>query len=192
LPVLINIAGTNGSGKSTVVRWLLDQAATKEPLMVEGRSIPMGYDLTLPKVKGIVHVMGAYEVPTGGCDTIKNIDVAFKHLERQNGMGKHVVYEGAFVMNMTRGPAFARALADPLYILLLTTPLAACFQAIAARRSEQGEGAFVQRKNIEGHHVRAQNYAAKMRQAGARVRRVSREEAPKTLWEILTEHKETW
>jgi hypothetical protein len=187
VPRIINIAGTNGSGKSTVVRWLLDQALEKTPVMQEGRSIPIGYDLVLPKIETVVHVMGAYEVPTGGCDTIKDVRIAFDHLVSQVKEGKHIVYEGAFVMNMQRGPEMVQQLAEHrVYVLLLTTPLAACFQAIAARRAENGEGVFVQRKNIEGHHVRAQNYSSKMRQAGATVKRVTREEAPKVLWEILS------
>lgn len=190
---IITIAGTNGSGKSTVVRQLLDKGITV-PVEAPGRQTPLGYVLKgLDRVSAPVFIVGAYMYGTGGADTIKRhgIEPVFELIRDKAKDGYSVIYEGAFVMNHTRGPLLVRELLGgrvikSFHVLLLTTPLEVCFREIGQRREETDfKSPALQRRNIEGNHVRANNYANKMRLAGARVTRVSRETALETLQTIL-------
>lgn len=146
-----------------------------------------GYVLKLPGVKGEVYVLGPYDVPTGGCDTSHSAIEVFDILPILEPQFHHLLYEGLFVMNMTRGPALAEQYGRDLCILQLTTPLAICISSINSRRAERGAGALTKTKNTQDNYKRATNFCAKMRDAGARVVRVEREEGLETLLKILKE-----
>lgn len=185
---VINIAGTNGSGKSTVARALLQRATEALPVTSGARAQPWGYDLQLPGVGPATHLIGAYVVPTGGCDTIRDVNKVFEIVEQQFALGKHVVYEGAIVMNMLRGVGLVEKYPGRVHVLLLTTPLADCVKAINGRRAEQGEAPIANRTNVEGNWKRSYTYAGKMRGAGAQVINVTREQALPKLLELLGKH----
>ncbi len=186
---IITIAGTSGSGKSHLMRLFLVWAkkhGTVTEKFVEGRAAPIGYFIDGVTDRSI-YVVGGYDVPTGGCDTIHNIAQVFGMIEEQHTQKRHVLYEGLFVMNMTRGPQLAAELGQELCVLQLTTPFATCVTSIDARRAERGQGKLETKKNTEDNYRRATNYCAKMRDAGARVIKVSRVEALPTLLELLGE-----
>lgn len=181
--MIINIAGTSGSGKSTLVRNLMAQADAEH--QHEGkRKDPIGYLLRLEGVARPVFVVGAYVAGTGGCDTIKDVVRVYDLVKERWRAGEHVVYEGLFVMNHTRGIQLWKG-TRAVTMLKLTTPIEVCFESIAARRAEKGITEPVTRKNTEGNFVRANNYAYKMKAVGAPVFRVSRDEALPRLLELL-------
>src|SRR5262249_2238911 len=108
--------------------------------------------------------------------------------------GEHVLYEGLFCMNMTRGPALVRAVrdlggVDAVHVVKLTTPMDECFRRIAGRRAVAGVTEPVARANTEGNFTRAQNYAQKMKDAGARKWLVASEDAPELILSILRGEK---
>lgn len=186
--MIINIAGTSGSGKSTLVRNLMapvDPTRESEEIWEDGRKTPLGYRLRLAGVEHPVFVVGAYVAGTGGCDTIKDVVRVYGLVKEHHERGEHVVYEGLFVMNHTRGLALLRDVGSALVVLKLTTPLEVCFEAIKERRAKKGVTEPVTRKNTEGNFVRANNYAYKMKAAGGAVHRVSRDEALPKLLELL-------
>ena len=184
---IITIAGTSGSGKSYVVRKFLDWArengrVTEE--FIEGRTSPLAYTVSL-KGKAPVYVLGSYEVPTGGCDTIHDIESIFASVKK-NYRNCHVIYEGLFVMNMTRGPKLVLEVGKTrLCVLQLTTPLATCLASIDSRRAEKGKDKLETKTNTVDNYRRATNYCSKMRDAGARVFKVSRDEALPKMLELL-------
>jgi len=144
-----------------------------------------GYDLVVSKVKKLIYIVGSYAQPTAGCDTIKNIPLIFDTVAEQHKVGRHVIFEGLFAMNLTRGPELAAVFRKEFRILQLTTPLGNCLVAIDERRAKRGEGPLEKLVNTKGNYVRAVNYCSKMRDAGALVYKVSREEALPTLLELL-------
>jgi len=184
MTIVVNIAGTNGSGKSHLVHALLG-GMTKTELM-HGDKV-YGYEGLVDGVEHVVHVMGAYLSVTGGCDVLRNnldspVAEIFDLIREYHKQGKHVIYEGSYVMNMQRGPVLATELGRDLKVLHLTTPLATCVTSINARRAERGVGLIASTKDVEANWNRARSYAAKMRDAGASVYKVSRAEAlPKLL-----------
>lgn len=196
--MIIQVAGTSGSGKSHLVRAFM-RWAEKEEIPVETQYVsdltkpqgrgerPVGY-VVGAEGRGIEHnvfLPGAYETPTGGCDTIRNLDTAFGLIESYRKQGCHVLYEGLFMMNQQRGPALAAELGKNFCVLQLTTPLAICMASINARRAERGAEELVNKKNTIDNYKRAENYCSRMRNAGARVFRVSRDEGLDKILELL-------
>jgi hypothetical protein len=66
---IVQIAGTYGSGKSTIVRGLFDELSD-EPQFVPGRRVPIGHLLG-----GRILALGSYaDGECGGCDTIRDLE----------------------------------------------------------------------------------------------------------------------
>lgn len=186
--MVINIAGTSGSGKSHLMRAFFRWAEERGELArvrVSGSARTIGYNIKLKGFQRPIHIVGAYESPTGGCDTIRDVAYVFERVLNKWCEGYQVLYEGLFVMNMTRGPQLVEAVEGDLTVLKLTTPLSVCFSSINSRRAERGEGKLLTKQNTEGNYVRAENYCSKMAGAGARVVRVSRDQALDSLIQLV-------
>lgn len=181
--MIIQIVGTNGAGKSTVVRAVMAVGACHR--VQEDKKL-LGYYLTVPQVRRQVFVVGPYEAPTGGCDAIKSLGKTYDLIGCAVRANKSVLFEGAsHTMNQTRGPVFVTEVGVPFVVVLLTTPLGVCLDGIDARRAERGASSLVSMEHVRSSYKRAQNYAARMREVGAGVVRVSREAAPGAVLELL-------
>lgn len=181
--MIIQIAGTSGSGKSHLMRAFLDWAR-KNTLGVD--ETPEGYELLLENdLTTTAFVLGKYDVPTGGCDTISDVKKLYALIEKALKENSYVLYEGLFVMNQTRGPQLATTLGKGYHVLQLTTPLATCLASINERRAARGAGELANKKNTTDNYKRAQNFCARMREVGARVHRVSRDEGLDKILELL-------
>jgi hypothetical protein len=173
---IIQVCGTSGSGKSHAVRALVSMAASSERQHVEGRRLPIGYVLRVPEVTEEIYVLGSYENPTGGCDTISSMDLIDDILRREWRGGRSVVLEGLLVRNFVRGLPLYREVGSALHVFLLTTPLEQCYASIRQRQEARGVYGRGTPKNTANDQRSHDSYARRMREAGADVRRVSREE----------------
>lgn len=185
---IIQLAGTSGSGKSHCMRSAIDwlKSNLNGPVLVEEREKLLGYLYhQTGQLDKDVFVVGRYDSPTGGCDTIKEISQVYSLIEQQWESRRHVLYEGLFVMNMTRGPQLAAKVGKELNILQLTTPLSVCIKSIDLRRAERDKPALGNLKNTEGNYKRAVNYCGIMRDAGAKVYKVTRSQAFPKMLELL-------
>ena len=185
--MIVNIAGTSGSGKSHLMRSVLAKAKKCTPVF-DGTKV-RGYELVFRGIKGKAYVLGAYDVPTGGCDTSGSAIEIFEMLPSIIPAYTHVLYEGLFVMNMSRAPQLAEEYGRDMCVIQLTTPLATCLTSVNARRAERGAGVLADTKNTQDNYRRATNYCLKMRDAGARVIRTAREDALEKILEVLGEAK---
>lgn len=180
MPSVIQLCGTSGAGKSTVVRRVLaTPGVEREPVFAPGRTSPIGYRLRGGGLAGTPFLVGAYGAPTGGCDTVKDTPQAFALVEEYFQQGVNVLFEGLFVMNHTRGPLLARSVGVSNFNLVrLTTPLDVCFKRIDERRAAIGKGPLDHgHDNIEGNNTRAVNYVSKMGFLGVKVHRCSSDDA---------------
>lgn len=182
--MIIQVAGTNGSGKSTVVRAVMD-AGSARPVEEDGRV--RGYAVALPGTGPFLHVVGEYgHAATGGCDTIKSVVDIYARVAEAADQGCHVLFEGIRALNQTRGPRLVAQVRVPFVVLLLEVPLGTALRSIDARRAARGDAAFAaDTRDVTNNHVRARNYAARMRDAGARVVRATRAEAPGRILAML-------
>lgn len=186
--MIVNIAGTSGAGKTYLVREFMEWAEGEgvlKPRYLDGRKLPIGYDLIL-KGERTLHIAGSYEdTPTSGCDTIKDVVWAYDYIREQHDAGKNVLYEGLFMMNMTRGPQLAEEIGSGFHIIWLDVPLAICFAAINERRAKLGQGPLHTKHNTRNNFIRARNYSDAMRGVGAAVIRVNRQQAMSALRAVL-------
>src|SRR5678815_803 len=89
--MIVNIRGTSGSGKSHIVHGILKQGHPI-PQFKDGRKRPMGYVLEPERL----FVVGSYETPCGGCDTIMSQDEIYDLIRDWARQGYNVLYEGLF------------------------------------------------------------------------------------------------
>jgi gluconate kinase len=131
--VIINLRGTNGSGKSTVARALL---AGREPIDLAPYVTPGGEKRAVlghrvPSLNLIV--VGPYRTVCGGCDAIKTQDLVCESVRMAAGMARHVFFEGVIVSTLfTRYLELSRELGG-LTWAYLDTPPDVCLRRIQER-----------------------------------------------------------
>jgi hypothetical protein len=135
-PVIINVRGTHGSGKSTLMRRLMATHAA-EPHEVNTRGRPVAYVMAIPKC-GDVFVIGSYENPCGGCDVIQPKSDVWPLVERFAAMG-HVLFEGVLI-STTYGAVGhgSEYYGDQFIFAYLDTPVEVCIDRVRQRRRAKG------------------------------------------------------
>lgn len=144
--ILVNIRGTNASGKSSLVRMLMKHLAKtykSTPFLIDGKEA--GYRFRRPGGTDVL-VLGKYATACGGLDASFSYpgaadDVIF-FLDELAGKG-HVVAEGVVAMGsygIGRLQAFAtnqEAKGNHVIFALMDTPLQTCIARCEQRRAEK-------------------------------------------------------
>ena len=187
--MIVNIAGTNGSGKTYVVRALLEQSKLVQK--VPGNDVWKEFGRLVELAPGrTIFVLGRYDsFDTGGADTIKDPELIYKLIFEHAAKGEDVVYEGSYAMNHMRGIDMVNKMKKaniPVCVLLLQTTLEECKASINERRHRRGDPPFTNSwKWVEQSITRARNFADKLRWNGATVYKIERQQAPSKLIELL-------
>ena len=143
MSTIVNIRGTNGSGKSSLVCQLMEYLGTSDPFKFDGK--PAGYRFTRPDGQRIF-VLGKYTTACGGLDSSFSYkgaaDDVILCLDLLAEKGD-VVCEGVIAMS-SYGFARLSNLAtsqeqkgNHVIFALLDTPLEVCIQRTEARRAEK-------------------------------------------------------
>lgn len=134
--MIISIRGTSGSGKSTLVRKVMECYHYKVPQFIAGRKQPISYNLYDDEGSQHLTVIGHYESPCGGCDTIHEFDDVFRLVRKAHEEGSHVLFEGVLLYcEVPRTIALAGEF--PVTIIALNTPIDVCVESINLRRAEK-------------------------------------------------------
>lgn len=139
--MLINIRGTNGSGKTTIIRALMDAARSQTRIYGRlGIRSPEAYQLIIPSVAAPVFILGPYVIESGGCDSVQPYDLILDLIEAYQPRG-HVVFEGVLVSSSYGrvGRLLERWGQDSVMAFLDTT-LEQCIKNVQARRDRRGDG----------------------------------------------------
>lgn len=145
--MIISLRGTNGAGKSHLVRELMRSYDQILPVMSDGRRRPLGYDCAITGYLASAHcrttvarlwIVGHYEIANGGIDTLGSLDEAYaeiasRHLPTDScRKPRHVIYEGK---NLSDGPGRLLDLAKSadVRVVHLDTPLEECVASVRAR-----------------------------------------------------------
>lgn len=138
--MIINIRGTSGSGKSTIVRALMDSFEEREPLVQSGRRQPIGYLCAGPYLASspaalTLAVVGHYETACGGCDTISKMDEIFGLVRDYHDRATHVVFEGLLISADVNRTLALHEDGFPLFVVALDkVPLEVCLASVNERR----------------------------------------------------------
>lgn len=137
--MIINIRGTNGSGKSPVVREVMARAGSVRPIYgVLGTKSPESYRLRISRVVRDVVVLGPYVSDTGGCDQLGTHERLISLFDKYHPRA-HIICEGVWLSDTWGriGEYFDRCAPD-VVLLFLDTPLDECLRRLDARRSAAG------------------------------------------------------
>jgi hypothetical protein len=131
--MIINVRGTSGSGKTWVMKKVMETLGHWEPIGTEGRKKPLYYVNT--KYRGVI-VLGHYESMCGGCDNVGSAKAVYDLI--QDILSSHkkptILCEGLLLSEDTK---WCSQLED-LRVIYLITPLSQCLKQIEARRASVG------------------------------------------------------
>jgi hypothetical protein len=133
--IVLNIRGTNCSGKSSAVRSVMTEVGIAQELTDPKTGKTCGYRLN----SGVV-VIGRYETACGGCDTIHSFgeiaDAVIRHSRNSSVLFEGFLWSGIFKSSHE----LAQRLQGQASVIFATmnTPLATCISRIAGRRNAAG------------------------------------------------------
>lgn len=190
--MIINLRGTSGAGKSHIVREVMSHFAVKMPEYIDGRKRPLLYRLYPGESVEVetprAVVLGHYETPCGGCDTIsvpKSLDFIYDLVRREDSAGFHVLYEGLIVESDVRRLAECHHEGRKVLVLALNTPVEVCLESVKQRRGERGDARELDPTNTVNRMPQIQKRMRRLREQGVDARWVSREEGLRLTLEAL-------
>lgn len=186
--MLVNIRGTNGAGKTTAIRTLMELGSFRPVYgLVFGPYHPQAYVGTTPGSERQVFVLGRYDTPTGGCDSLPTYDLVIELLEKYAAKG-NVIFEGFQVASCYgRIGAFMESYGKDAVMLFLDTPLETCLQRIEARSGKLRDARLI--KNVSAKFKTIERIEARVREDNIiRAERVSDAAAAARIVRLLSEN----
>ena len=176
--MIVNVRGTSGSGKTYLVRGVLERCVSRAPAFAQySKRKPVGY-ICETRRGSKLFVVGSYENACGGCDALPSYDVAFDQVRKAHGLGMDVLFEGLLVSAEVTRTVKLKEDGLPLLVIGLTeVPLEACLSSVAARRLARGETRLLDPTNTESKWKGTRRACDRLEAAGLRVMRCGREEA---------------
>lgn len=185
--MIINVRGTSGSGKSTLVREIMGLYEAKAPQFVSGRKRPLGYILSDSSMKLPLAVVGHYETPCGGCDTIPQMERIFELVRWSHNQGYNVLFEGLLISADSKRTLELAKTGYPLRVVALNTPIEVCLSGINDRRVKRMGDDYtpVNPKNTESKHKGVRSSMAKLQANNVDAVWADRERAYEIVKELL-------
>lgn len=171
--MIIQIRGTSGSGKSTIVRRIMERYPVREPWREGRRKQPWGYHLRRESGREL-YVPGHYEIECGGMDTLPRLSEALPQVLTEHELGgRDVLMEGLLasedVKQLTSLGWASSDLSEKLVVIHLTTPIDECLAAIRERRARRGNSNPLSEKNTRARVATIERACARLRAAGVQV-----------------------
>lgn len=184
--MIINIRGSHGSGKSTLIHQLLKKYP-HELLEVSKRGRPEGYRVIVEGVARPLFVVGPYATTCGGCDAIQPYDTIWPRVLRYAKLG-HVIFEGALISVSIGSIGEAMAKRKDCVVAYLDTPAAVCIDRIAKRRAASGKNhKELNTKNVEQKCLSTSRTRPKFEALGVRCVTLRHKKAYYDLMEVVLE-----
>lgn len=173
---IVSIRGTHGSGKSTIVKKILEKYP-HDTVGFYGGKRPDGYLVRPPGHDERIYIVGPYLTACGGCDAVQPYDRILEQLAWAEEAGHHILLEGALVSSSYgRVGETMNRMNDPIFAFL-DTPLEVCLDRIAKRRATKwaearkpGAPPPVNPKNTAVKHENVARTKHQMAKLGSRIR----------------------
>ncbi len=173
MALILNLRGPSGSGKSTLARRLRQAHESFYAVMANKRKQPLYYDMVTEDDHRTT-LIGHYESPCGGCDTIANVDHIYKLVDERAQYGD-VIFEGMIISS-----EFQRTLdlskKHDLHVIQLSTSEDECVRSVNLRRAARGVGPLGNEKNVRGKHKSVISTCTRLADNGVEVFAGDREE----------------
>ena len=168
--MIVNIRGTNGSGKSTVVKRFLKDYPTTEVFGALGPKRPEAYQVKIPGRK-LLYVIGPYQTATGGVDAMScTAEELIARLEKYHKKG-HILFEGVVISTYYGAVGeWLQKYKGEARVVFMDTSLALCLDGIKERG---GSGT----KNVAGKIEAIKRVQERMSEEGIQTISLSRENA---------------
>lgn len=131
--LIIQVRGTSGSGKTTVMRKVMDMMGDWNSGFMDGRRNPLFY--TSASEWPTTSVVGSYASNCGGVDTISGYGLLLKTVEELHKKG-HVLMEGLLLSEDVKQTL--TLLPKKLKIIFLDTQVDECINRVKKRRVTAG------------------------------------------------------
>lgn len=187
--LILRIAGTFGSGKTTAMRGFFNHPHTV--LMSGGKIAGYQVDASSAGITQPIYVVGKYDNTCGGTDAIKTQAEIAEKIMKAHPLG-HVLYEGALVsasglagqVTQTVQPTGCAVYA------FLDTPQDLCIERVKRRRLAAGNEKEFDPKNLIDKFESVVNCYKNLRAAGGYdVRRIDHTDPHPQLVEIIKEYE---
>ena len=142
---IISVRGTNGSGKTTVVRRVMELFSVKAPVYIDGRKNPYYYMLANGDAGYGAVIIGSYENTTGGCDTISGTAPIYELVKMHALAGRDVIFEG---LMHAQDVNHTTLLTLPQHLIYLATTQEECIASTKTRRAAAGNEKELDPKNL--------------------------------------------
>lgn len=184
--MIVNIRGTSGSGKSTLIRQVMERyGGTRIRVKEPNRKQPLAYWLVRDGVPQLA-VLGHYETPCGGCDTINGLDAIYELVRKYHDQHFNVLYEGLIVCSDVRRAVELHKDGLPFTVIFLGTPLEKCIESVnERRRAKKADAEPVNPGNTIAKHKMCGSTLPKFTAAGVDTRLLDREAALVTVLDLL-------
>jgi len=134
--MIVQIRGTSGAGKSTVMKSVMEKLGEFEPRYFKGRKNPVWY--LRPSLEGTrpIVVLSHYESPCAGCDVLGSSRIVYEILEMLDLRKYDILCEGLMLSEDVKWTSKLTETITHLYYL--TTDIEVCIDRIKKRREEKG------------------------------------------------------
>jgi hypothetical protein len=184
--MIIQIRGTSGSGKTTVMKTVMDLMGNWQAIGKTGRKKPWYYQSVSEWPCTVV--LGHYESACGGCDTIGSAAAVYDLIQElqtgENLVPEHILCEGLLLSEDVK---WSLQMKD-LHVYYLDTPLSTCLKQIESRRAEAGNTKELNPANTTNRIRTIERSKVKLLEAGVSCYECSSSEAPELILNQLRLH----
>lgn len=181
---IVNLRGTNGSGKSTVARKLFSSGAGAKEIDLAPYYTPKGqkrYVIGYEVPENDLIVVGSYRTECGGCDAIKTQDLVCEAVRHASGLAAHVFFEGVIVSTLfSRYMNLSKELGGLVWAYM-DTPLDVCLERISRRNG----GKAIKTELVANKLRSINNTRLKASLARERVADIDHERAVEQVWSLF-------
>ena len=176
--MIIQIRGTSGSGKTWAIKKFME-GYDWVPQYRKGRKQPLLYRTFLNK-KGSIVVLGHYETPCGGCDTIGSARQVFDLIKELGDDNDVIVCEGLLLSEDSLWTSQLDA-----RVLYINTDVEKCIAQIKERRKAAGNGKPLKEDNTRRRVGVIERSRVKLSSVGIPCQRCSVRQVPQIIRKLI-------